>query len=195
MRHKNKPGSGYLQAARVALLGLVIASGISACQRLDQKRISEQALHELRGQFLFEEAVELAEKYGDRAKAKNYFAARKDKFAFTGSEQQDVMAVDGYHLRGPSHVIGVSLFFHGEQETLVMVNITVHPSAEERALGLIKRSLDSVDAPGRGPSREAILYFLGLYPLGPSKVIKIMVRKDVLPGGAVYSINYAISAA
>ncbi len=61
-----------------------------------------------------------------------------------------------------------------------MINVTVNPLAYGQINELINKSLDSVEAPGKGPSSKAKLYFLGLHPLGRSKVMKIMIREDTI---------------
>jgi hypothetical protein len=178
----------------VGFIILVVVTSITTCERVEQKQVSESVLQELRDNFFFREAVELAEKYSNRSKTKEWFEARSHVFGFGGSERQNEATVDGYHFLEQSHLIGISLHFYGEQEILVMLYVTIHPSAEQQALDLIKQSLDSVDATGYSSSREARLYFLGTYPLSASKVMKILVRKDGTSNGAVYSINYGISA-
>ena len=176
------------------LVGLFILVFVSSCGPVDKKQAPEAVIKNLNDNFFLQEAIDLSHSYDDRKKAQAYFVKRKG-FSFSGSEQQELMTVDGYMPQEQKNIIGVSLFFHGQQEKLVMVNVTVNPLAYGQIHELINKSLDSVEAPGKkGMSSKAKLYFLGLHPLGPSKVMKIMIREDIMNKGPVYSINYAISA-
>lgn len=174
-------------------VGLFILVFMLSCGPADKKQASEAVVKNLNDNFFLQEAIDLSHSYDDRKKVQEYFVKRKG-FRFLGSEQQgQKMTVDGYMPQEQNNIIGVSLFFHGQQEKLVMVNVTVNPSAYVWIHELINKSLDSVEAPGKGPSSKAKLYFLGLHPLGPSKVMKIMIREDTMNTEPVYSINYAIS--
>jgi hypothetical protein len=178
----------------LVLLGLIIGFYSIACEPVEKKQAGDLVVNELKTHFFLQEVLDLIGNYGDRAKAKEYFTAHQDKFHFIGSERQGEMFVDGYKVRDRGSMIGISLFFHEDKQTLVMVNVAIHPEAVKRAINLIKLSFDSVDAQGRTPSTGAKLYFMGLHPLRGSRVLKIMVRKDLLQNGALYSIFYAISA-
>lgn len=171
----------------------IILVFVLSCGPVVKKQAPEAVIKNLNDNFFLQEAIDLSHSYDDRKKAQAYFVKRKG-FSFSGSEQQELMTVDGYMPQEQKNIIGVSLFFHGQQEKLVMVNVTVNPLAYGQIHELINKSLDSVEAPGKGPSSKAKLYFLGLHPLGPSKVMKIMIREDTMNTGPVYSINYAISA-
>ncbi len=172
------------------LLMVMVFCGIAESQPLTAKRLAEPVIQELKKDFFLQEAIELMENYGDRARSKRYFDVQKDRFTFIGSEQQGIMEVDAYQVHVQSSMIGVTLFFTGEEQTLVMVNTLINPLAEQRVLNFIKQSLDTDDASGPNPYREAKLYFLGQHPFGPSKVMNIIVRKDILDEGPLYSINY-----
>lgn len=167
---------------------------VAGCSPVDAQQASENVIRNLNYNFFLQEVAELSRDFDDREKARTYFIEKKG-FSFSGSEQQGPMTVDGYMPQELKNIIGLSLYFHGDQRNLVMVNVMPNPLAyDEKILELINKSLDSVDATGEGPSRKAKLHFLGLYPISPSKVIKIMIREDTMNSGPVYSINYAISA-
>jgi len=175
------------------LLGIFVLIFTTGCYPVDKKQAPEDVIRKLNDNFFLQEAIELSRGYDDRKKVRTYFVERRG-FSFSGSEQQGAMTVDGYMPQELKNIIGVSIYFHGEQEKLVMVNVIFNPLAyDQKIRELINESLDSVDATGKGPSSKAKLHFLGMYPLGPSKVMKIMIREDAMNAGPVYSINYAIS--
>jgi len=175
------------------LLGLFVLIFVHSCSRVDKKQAAEAVIRNLKDNFFLQEAIDLSHSYDDRKKVRESFVKRKG-FSFSGSEQQEIMTVDGYMPHELKNIIGVSLFFYGPQEKLVMVNVTVNPVVYDQIRELINKSLDSVEAPPqKGISHKAKVYFLGLHPLGPSKVMKIMIREDTMNTGPVYSINYAIS--
>lgn len=185
----------YEYKVLILLVLLTFFTGIECGAQgpLAKRQVTEPVLQELKSQFFLSETVELALMKADRKISKEYFEKRKDNFVFMGSERRDQMTVDGYTVAGRSSVIGLSLFFF-DGSYLTMVNVMINPLEEEKAKELIKKSLDSVDASGEYPIKKAKLYFLGVYKIEPTRIIKIMIREDVLVSGSViYSINYAIS--
>ena len=185
--------SNYTKIACVATFFFTFVCGSTSCQRVDEDLVSKSIVTELTGHFFFREVLEMVDKHRHRESVRAYFDEDQSAIRFIGSEDQNGLLVDGYEIRGDPSILGISLYFYGNEQLLVMVNVAISPEAESKAHHLIQQTLDSVDAPGRGRSKAGRLYFLGLYPLGPDRVIKIMVRKDEVANGSLYSINYAIS--
>ena len=108
------------------LLGLFVLVFVHGCSRVDKKQASEAVIRNLKDNFFLQEAIDLSHSYDDRKKVREYFVKRKG-FSFSGSEQQEIMTVDGYMPHELKNIIGVSLSFYGPQEKLVIVNIKLNP--------------------------------------------------------------------
>jgi hypothetical protein len=161
-----------------------------ACQPVHRQGASEAVVAQLKAHFLFEQVLELLNRCETRREVHQYLSERSDRYDFAGTEQQQEMLVESYTVKQCGPIFAMSLCYRGDTSKLVMSNILVHPNGQPYVLELLKKALDATDAPGRGSSSKAKLYFLGTYPLSPSKMMKIVVREDVGPQGFIYSISY-----
>jgi hypothetical protein len=166
--------------------------GGSVAGSIDTKDISKATLDVLQQQFLMDEVLTIIKASPNRASSQAHLRSRPERFRLLAAQQQPPMTVDGYTvLDQSSSIIGYSLFYHGSSGPLVIVDSSVNPlqrAAANAASDLISKALDSVSTPD-----GSNLYFLGIYDLDASRVIKIMLRKADTAGGPDYAIRYAVS--
>ena len=175
----------------VVCLALVTpSSGLAGS--VDTKRIPKATVDALHQQFLMGEVLTIVKASHDRASSQAHLRARTERFKFLGTQQQEPMTIDGYTVQDlASPIVGYSLFYHGNNGPLVILYASVNPlqpAAVDKISDLIARSFDSVSTPD-----GSRLYFLGIYDLDPTRVIKIMVRKGSTSLGPDYAIGYAVS--
>lgn len=181
---------------RAFLIVAVCFTLFSPCAGLagsvDTKRIPKATLDALQQQFVMGEVLTIVKASHDRVSSQAHLRSRLERFKLLATQQQQAMTVDGYTVQDPaSPIIGYSLFYQGNNGPLVIVDASVNPlqrAAVSNVSDLIAKSFDSVSTPD-----GSRLYFLGIYDLDASRIIKIMVRKGDTPMGPDYAIRYAVS--
>jgi len=182
---------------RVFSVAVVCAIGVSVtytkAASVDIKPASQATLDTLRKDFGMAEVVSLLSASASRSSSKEYLQARATRFNFMATQKQGPMVVDGYSILDmKSRIIGYSLFYHGDNGPLVIVDGAVNPTQKDAvgsATKLIATSLDSVSNPDGSK-----MHFLGIHNLDSSRVLKIMVRAGAqTPMGPDYAIRYAVS--
>ena len=176
----------------VLLFTIFLASSETFAESVHTKRASQNIINILRQDFLMSEAITIIKKSSSRSSSRQYLASQKNRFNFIATQEQLPMIVDGYSVQNlTSPIIGYSMFFYGSNGPLVILDASVNPlnkPAMDSVSKLIKSSLDS--APNPDGSK---MYFLGIYELDASRLLKIMVRKGQTPMGDDYAIRYAVS--
>ena len=179
-------------AACLTLFGTLLLAQSSPAGSVDTKHISMAALNVLQKQFLMGEVLTIIRASRDRASSQAHLRSRQERFKFLATQQQPPMAVDGYTVLDPgSSIIGYSLFYHGSSGPLVIVDASINPlqhGAVSAISDLTAKALDSVSTPD-----GSRLYFLGIYDLDATQIIKIMVRKADTAMGHDYAVRYAVS--
>jgi hypothetical protein len=166
----------------------------TACSELvHTKQIPKETLENLKKQFLMSDVLEIVKNKEDMKSVASYFNTNSKRYNHIASQKQGDMNVEGYSVIDlSSPIIGYSLFFHKESDSLVIVDASVNPlngEAQNNATLLIGKAFDSVAAGG-----DSMLYFLGLYDLDSKRQLKIMVREAITPMGPDYAIRYSISS-
>jgi len=170
----------------------VVAPHAGMAASVDTKRVPQATLEKLQQQFLMAEALAIIKPSRDRTNSQTYLRSRPERFNFVATQQQQQMTMDGYSVQDPaSPIIGYSLFYHGSNGPLVLVDASVNPMQQAVASevsNLIASSFDMVTTPDGSK-----LHFLGIYDLDTLRVIKIMIRKADTPLGPEYAIRYGVS--
>jgi len=186
--------SHILRVFSVAVACAIAASvTYTKAASVDIKPAPQATLDALRKDFGMAEVVSLLSASASRSSSKEYLQARANRFNFMATQKQGPMVVDGYSILDmKSRIIGYSLFYHGDNGPLVIVDAAVNPTQKDAvgaATKLIATSLDSVSNPDGSK-----MHFLGIHKLDSSRVLKIMVRAGAqTPMGPDYSIRYAVS--
>lgn len=172
---------------------IAVSATYTKAAPVDIKQAPQATLDALRQNFSMAEVVSLLSASASRSSSKEYLQARATRFNFMATQKQGPMVVDGYSILDmKSRIIGYSLFYHGNNGPLVIVDAAVNPTQKDAvgaATKLIAASLDSVSNPDGSK-----MHFLGIHNLDSSRVLKIMVRAGAqTPMGPDYAIRYAVS--
>lgn len=177
------------------VLCVLLFIGITTCKKTEAvhtKRASQNIINNLQQDFLMPEAITIIKESSSRSSSRQYLDSQQNRFNFIATHEQPPMIVDGYSVQNlTSPIIGYSMFFYGSNEPLVILDASVNPlnkHAIESVSKLIKSSLDSSFNPDGSK-----MYFLGIYELDSSRLVKIMVRKGQTPMGDDYAIRYGVS--
>lgn len=184
-----------------SIVGIVLCGNINTKQTPEPIHQTHEFTHPILSKYFFlDEAMILLTNSHNQGSAQKYLKNTLD-FKFLESEQKDEYKIDGFIGSSKNIKIGLSLFFTEDSKQLFMINIIPLSTNSDQLLQvlkeqlsiLIKESLSSTDAFG-GLTNEGKLYFLSSRTLNSSLILKVSVREDFSEsGGAVYSINYAIS--
>jgi hypothetical protein len=181
----------FLRDLSLSLICLILVSGQVRSESIDQQRISPVVLDALQKDFQMSEAITLIQQSQSRSSSRRHLQEQK-RFNFMATQSQGPMIVDGYSAGDlESSIVGYSLFYHGSNGPLLVVDASVNPmnsTAQQVMIGLLNKSLDSVSNPD-GSS----MHFLGIYDFDSSRVLKIMIRQARTPMGPDYAIRYTVS--
>ena len=166
----------------------------AACsESANTKQVPNKTVDILEKNFLMKEVLAIAKAKDDRKSVTEYFGANSERFKHIASQKQGDMNIDGYSVMDiSSPIMGYSLFFHKEFDSLVMIDASVNPLNKDvfdNASRLIKEAFDSVSSGGNSK-----LYFLGIYNMDSKRLLKIMLREEKTSMGVEYAIRYIISS-
>jgi len=185
-----------LRITRTLLLTLILTAFLAQergfAESVHTKRITQATLDSLHNDFLMSEALTVIKESQSRSSSKEYLRSPQSRFRFIATQEQGPMVLDGYSVKDlKSPIIGYSLFYYGADGPLMIVDATVNVIQEKairKVAKLVDTSFDSVSNPDGSE-----MYFLGIYDLDATRLIKVMVRKAQTPFGTDYSIRYAVS--
>jgi len=184
-------GIAFLNALGMLLLSDILLPSNVHGGRVDQQRISPDTVAALRKDFAMSEVITLVQNSPTRSSSRRYLQEQQ-RFNFIATQHQEPMVVDGYSVGDlKSSIIGYSLFYHGADGPLTIVDASVNPTnaaAKERVTDLLRKALDSVSNPD-----GSTLHFIGIYDLDSKRTLKIMVRKAQTPRGPDFAIRYTVS--
>jgi hypothetical protein len=157
------------------------------------RQVPTKTLELLEKKFMMSDVLAIVKTTSDLRGANRFFATDSKRFKHVGTQHQGEMRVEGYSVMDRSSpIVGYSLFFHKSSDSLAIVDTSVNPlnqEAVQNTTRLIKESFDSVAAGG-----DSKLYFLGIYNLDGTRLLKIMLREAKTALGPDYAIRYAISS-
>ncbi len=149
------------------------------------------ALNVLQKQFLMGEVLTIIKASRDRVSSQEHLRSRQERFKFLATQQQGPMVIDTYTTLDPgSSIIGYALFYPGSNGPLVIVEASISPferAAVSAISDLTAKALDSASTPD-----GSRLYFLGIYDLDATQIIKTMVVKADTVVGHAYAVRYLV---
>ena len=158
---------------------------------VDKKPMSKETLDRLKRDFRMADALTIIKASPRRPASQDYLKSQKS-LRFLATQKQSPMVLDGYTVMDPkSSIIGYSLFYYGTTGPLVIMDAAVNPihaDAIQSALSLMDVAFDTVSN-----LDGSKMYFLGLYDLDRSHLLKIMIRCGQSPKGPDYAIRYGVS--
>lgn len=165
--------------------------GSAAGGSVDTKPVSKATLDILQRDFRMAEALAIIEASPTRSASRDHLRSHQ-RLRFLATQEQTPMVLDGYTVIDPkSSIIGYSFFYYGTKGPLVIADAAVNPvhtDVIQIASSLVTAALDAVSNPD-----GSRMYFLGIYDLDRSRVIKIMIRRGQTPMGPDYAIRYVVS--
>ena len=173
------------------ICGFVAYAGSAPAGPVHTTPVSKAILTILQRDFRMAEVLAIIKASPTRSASQGYLGSQQ-RLKFLATQEQAPMVLDGYTVMdATSPIIGYSLFYSGPTGPLVIVDASVNPleaNAVRAASNLVMGALDSVSNPDGSK-----MYFLGLYQLDRSRVIKIMIRRAQTSMGPDYAIRYALS--
>lgn len=178
--------------AILLMLILIPAFCVSCSKRVNDRRVPETTLKILEEKFQMSVMLEMLRHKQSRESLKFYLDGESSRYKYITTERQEDMIVYAYSVLDPrSPILGYSVFFNQDSETLVFIDASVNPLnavAEDTMARLIDKSFDSVAS-----VNDSKLHYLGKYSLDDQSKLKIMIQDANISSGKAYAVRYAIS--
>jgi len=163
-------------------------------KNVDGYKIDESLLQKLKV-FMLKDAITIT--LLSRSDAQNYLKSKEFKPVMSYKHKQEDATEDIYILKNAtkeSPVNTVSLVSFGGTERVSLFIVSIPIKLNYLAEQYIKKAIETKDVEGGKLFKHSKLYFLGIYRLGPSRVIKISIREDTITAKIKkYSVCYASS--